>query len=428
MSKTSHLVSQILHSTNTPVGEITSKVILSQKFQATDNRLHGVSLFVATYCRTINANVTVTIWNCDRTKKLREVSRNTRSFADNSWQSFYFEPIRESQDRIYWFDITSNGRPGNAITLWTNSNFADICWQNKKPLSCGICFSCCYQQALAYQLDCLLFPNSNENSSVENHSSLLDPKTEDLLHRLLVDCVCQQGHYFLRLAHLADSFGQTKDVETILSVGCGEAYQESFLAGRFPQVRVDATDVSLEESQINQNSFPNIQFQQLDILQVDSTPEYDLVMSIECLEHIQDYEKAFQNMAAKVKPGKYFYLSVPFASKEEQQDPKLCQKEWQEFQHYVPGFSFEDLTRMFSKNGFRILQATNMFYVPLEQNINSWLSLMNGENLEQAMPYIIQLFLLDVANKQYTCRNDGVVGIRFLGQKMTANESELVVG
>jgi hypothetical protein len=49
MSKTSHLVSQILDATNTHVGEITSEVIFSQKFQAADNRLSGISLFVATY-------------------------------------------------------------------------------------------------------------------------------------------------------------------------------------------------------------------------------------------------------------------------------------------------------------------------------------------------------------------------------------------
>lgn len=425
MSKTSQLVSQILNSSHTHVGEITSQVIFSQKFQAAENRLNALSLFVATYCRKINVNFTITLWNRDRTQKLREVSQNTSSFADNSWQSFYFEPIRESQGQIYWFDITSDGHPGNAITLWTNSNFSGICWQNQKPLPVGICFSCCYQVALAYQLDCLLFSSANHKQRVESQASLLDPGTENKLYRLLVECIGRQEHYFLRLAHLVDSFGKTEGVEKVLSVGCGEAYQESFLAGRFPQVRVDATDVSLAVSPSQQYSFPNIHFSELDILQADSTPEYDFVMSIECLEHIQDYEQAFQQMASKVKPGKYLYISVPFASQEEQQDPHLCRREWENFQHYLPGFSFEDLHRMFAENGFRVLQASNMFYAPLENNINSWISCMNKDNMEKALMPIIQLFLFDVADKQYTCRGDGVSGIRVLGQKMTTADSNL---
>ncbi|WP_071517596.1 class I SAM-dependent methyltransferase [Geitlerinema sp. PCC 9228] len=420
MSNANSSVSAILDSTQTHVGEITSQVHLSQKFRATNNRLNGISLLVATYCQQIDATVYVTIWNRDRTEKLRQISQSTRSFADNSWQSFYFDPILDSNNKIYWFDITSDSLPGNAITLWTNHNFTDICWRNQDPLAAAICFSCCYRQATAYQLDGFLFPH-------KEHKPSIDLETEEKLHRILWECVARKGLYFLRLAHLADGLGKTEGVEKILSVGCGEAYQESFLAGRLPQVRIDATDISIAESQVNRNSFANLQFYERDILQIDPTPEYDLVMSIECLEHIQNYERAFQQMAAKVKPGKYLYISVPFASKQEQQDPDLCQQEWENFQHYLPGFAFADLYRLFADNGFRVLQATNMFHVSVQGNINRWLSVMDTANIEPALPEILNLFLFDITNQQYTCRRDGVLGIRFLGQKITASDYQAAV-
>ena len=54
-----------------------------------------------------------------------------------------------------------------------------------------------------------------------------------MLREIIAACVNAKGLYVLRLAHLADAFGRaggglTDDVRTVLSVGCGEAYQEAY--------------------------------------------------------------------------------------------------------------------------------------------------------------------------------------------------------
>ena len=59
-----------------------------------------------------------------------------------------------------------------------------------------------------------------------------------------------------------------------------------------------------------------------------SSEQFDLVFSIECLEHIEDYRRAFRHKAARVRPGKYLYISVPLASRDQQRDPDLRRTAW----------------------------------------------------------------------------------------------------
>src|SRR5262249_57281326 len=117
-------------------------------------------------------------------------------------------------------------------------------------------------------------------------------------------------------------------------VGCGMGYHEAELAARFAELRVDAADIKPAEDEFR---LPNLRFQQLDILNPTGGMNYDFVFSIECLEHVEDYRGAFRNMAGKVAPGKYFYLSVPFASIDEQRDETTRRTAWEVAEHYTPG-------------------------------------------------------------------------------------------
>lgn len=73
-------------------------------------------------------------------------------------------------------------------------------------------------------------------------------------------------------------------------------------------------------------------------------------------------------MAAKVKPGKSIYISVPFASEEEQQYEALKKHDWEAYQHYLPGFTFRDLDTLLQENGFNVIHSFNMFSCSLLYN------------------------------------------------------------
>jgi SAM-dependent methyltransferase len=338
---------------------------------------------------------------------IREVEYKKKKIADNTWQYFSFEPILASKGKHYWFCF-ENLLKNEAVTLWTNNEISGICQQNGSFINEAICFKCHYAEKTSYVLDNLIFKNQTIGSS-------LPLSSQEELHNIIHYCVKTQNLDFLRLAHLADAFGKAQAVKKVLSVGCGAGYQEAFLAGRFPDIQVDATDIYLTQHNF---SFLNLNFSQLDILAAPDEGDYDFVMSIECLEHIEDYRLAFRNIAKKVKLGKYLYISVPFASEEEQQDEVLKQQEWETNQHYLPGFTFRDLESMFQENGFQIIHSSNMFGCALVNNINGILNKLDTTTIENSLTEIVLLFLLDINGRKVRSRKEGEVGIRFLGQKI----------
>jgi SAM-dependent methyltransferase len=397
---------EITVTTQSNLGPIVKGNKFCQKFIAQDDGLCGISLWIATYCKQIDLIAKTSLLDSNQSHTLREVEVQYPQITDNSWQYFTFDPIRESQGNVYWFcfEIYIKCDP---ITLWTNKEISEICTKNGRPINEAICFKSHYARNTAYSLDSLIF----KNQQIGSHLSW---QSEQELHHIIYSCIKTKNLDFLRLAHLVDAFGRTEAVEKVLSIGCGAGYQEAFLAGRFPEIQVDATDISLTHHTF---PFPNLKFSELDILASLDEAEYDFVMSIECLEHIEDYQLAFRNMAKKVKPGKYLYISVPFASEEEQQDKEFKQQEWKANQHYLPGFTFRDLETMFQENGFQVIQASNMFNCQLTENLNALIAKMNATTIESALLEIVQLFLIDIKARQVGSRQEGDVGVCCLGQK-----------
>ena len=302
--------------------------------------------------------------------------------------------------------IETDGK-SEAIGLWSNNTLPGICKVNGEPIEEAVCFRCEYTENAAYLLDRLLFRNPEDRFEIP-----ADAQTE--LHRIIYYCIRTKDLYFPRLAHLADAFGRVQEVSKVLSIGCGMAFQEAFLAGRFPQIQVLATDF-LETWKTY--PFNNLTFSRKDILEWDEEGDYDFVFSIETLEHIEDYRRAFRNMAVKVKPGKYLYVSVPFANKSEQQNEALKKQELETYGHFLPGFSYEDLETLFGENGFEVLHSSNMFDNFLVNILNRVLGKISGASIEVALREFGELFLMDTRERRVDSRNTSV-GIRMLGKKL----------
>ncbi len=98
--------------------------------------------------------------------------------------------------------------------------------------------------------------------------------------------------------------------DTVLDVGCGEGFGMDLLRqnaiGKH-WLGVDAIDEALE---LGKEQFPDLKMQKASAYKLpfkEST--FDLVMSTEVLEHLQDPEKAVKEMMRVAK--KYIFLSVP---------------------------------------------------------------------------------------------------------------------
>lgn len=100
----------------------------------------------------------------------------------------------------------------------------------------------------------------------------------------------------------------------VLDIGCGEGFVIKNLKKTMPEIRFAGIDISSEAIQEAKDEIPEGQFYNLDIsnpvMQNGPLEEnFDIVMSLEVLEHIPEYEKALENI--KKIDSEYFIFSVP---------------------------------------------------------------------------------------------------------------------
>lgn len=222
-----------------------------------------------------------------------------------------------------------------------------------------------------------------------------------------------------RLVGLMDAFcrlpaAARDSMRRVLSVGCGDGLHERYLGLFTPQAKLLATDLQLRPSNV---SVGNIEFAAKNIL---AWPEddgvFDFAFSIECLEHIPDYEAAFAAMARKVRPGGYLYLSVPFANESERADEKLRAEEFRLHEHVTPGFSAESLRKMAADNALDIEFVDSMFHGDLVPALATLLTRAGRDRLEEIAAELFMLARGDSRRDLVASRNEAF-GIRLLARR-----------
>jgi SAM-dependent methyltransferase len=100
---------------------------------------------------------------------------------------------------------------------------------------------------------------------------------------------------------------RTLDVRSILDVGCGSGENLARLAG-LNRFDLAGTDLSDEALSLARQRAPTVRFSVLDIERAALAESFDLVMSIQVVEHLEADIAALRNMAAMAK--KYVFTST----------------------------------------------------------------------------------------------------------------------
>lgn len=356
--------------------------------------LNGIGVRLSNHGRRIDSTATLTVHD-DRTGlPLRRSKRSTLELNDGEVLVFPFPSIRESDGVEYPISIETDAEDA-AVEVAETRDSKSLDLQG-------------YEFArLATILDPLLSQGGQSLPPIPEH-------LERYLDRHIYECVNLRRYFFPRLVHLADAVGRIPETpRSVLAIGVGVGYQEAFLAGRFPEMNVLATDV---ERQIVDFPMPNLAFEHLNLLDPPRDDRYDLVFSIECLEHIEDWRTAFRHKAAMVRPGGYLYISVPFASADEQQDAELRRMAWEENEHYTPGFTFEELDGLFAENDIEVIHAANMFHTDVMVPLRNIIDRILPAELEFGIASIVKLNLLDLREGRAQSLRQAE-GVRFLGRK-----------
>ncbi len=140
----------------------------------------------------------------------------------------------------------------------------------------------------------------------------------------------------------------------LLDAGGGFGQYDSFLIRSFSNVMVKSVDV--KEDYLNdcrryfQNDIDNgkITFEKADLLEYNEDSEYDAVLCVDVLEHIEDDVLVMTNMVKSLKKGGYFIMHSPsdLAGKDAGEDEFFVEE------HARAGYSKEELDEKLRKAGF----------------------------------------------------------------------------
>lgn len=106
------------------------------------------------------------------------------------------------------------------------------------------------------------------------------------------------------------------DATSVLDGGCGRGVITRQLARRYPRARIDAIDQDEQGQQINQNiaqacHISHCRFLVGDLAALDSDSQYDLIVSVDNLEHIENDLDVLRRFYRAMKPDGILVIHVP---------------------------------------------------------------------------------------------------------------------
>ena len=99
---------------------------------------------------------------------------------------------------------------------------------------------------------------------------------------------------------------------SVIEVGCSSGFLLKDLANAFPGAELVGSDIFLKPLQRLGVSLPQIPFVQMDLIQCPiKVGQFDAVIALNVLEHIEDDRLAIARLAGLLKPGGLLILEVP---------------------------------------------------------------------------------------------------------------------
>ena len=189
------------------------------------------------------------------------------------------------------------------------------------------------------------------------------------------------SHYFIRAL---DRWGDLNP-RAILDAGCGRGDYSFYLARRYPNARVIGVDI--DEARVDRNrrmatrlGLENITFETADLVTARFPNPFDLIISIDVLEHIAQQEQALRNLAGQLTPGGRVFYHIPTARQKPVPFSSLLSgfHEWAEGEHVAEDRTSEDFVAAMRNAGYDVIRsyrtfgyftgelATSLFNLPYE--------------------------------------------------------------
>ncbi len=154
----------------------------------------------------------------------------------------------------------------------------------------------------------------------------------------------------------------------ILDAGCGRADHSIFLARLFPQAQVVGIDIDAPMIERNADTarrlgLTNVEFHFGDLTRIDAKEEYDVVISIDVLEHIIEQEQALRNLTRALRPGGTCFYHIPTIREVPVPFSTMLKDfhEWGEKEHLAKELTAEEFTGRVAASGLTVLRSQRTF-------------------------------------------------------------------
>jgi len=145
--------------------------------------------------------------------------------------------------------------------------------------------------------------------------------------------------------------------QRLLDLGCGTGFVLEAIHHRHPRLVLTGCDVRLTTLLHAHRQMPDIRFLAADIFALPYESEFDVVVALDVLEHIDDDRAALAAIRNVIKPGGGLIVTVP-------QHPWLW-SEVDDFSCHRRRYVRSDLESKIMDAGFDILRRTSLFAITL---------------------------------------------------------------
>lgn len=201
------------------------------------------------------------------------------------------------------------------------------------------------------------------------------------------------------------------DFHRILDAGCGKGIFSFELSRRFPKAEIVGFDTESEQVEINnriaqRKGLSRVKFERQDILEMEATGEFDLVVCVDNLEHIERDDLALENLFRALQPGGTLVCHVP--AYERTWVVRGRSVNFDVPGHVRPGYRISEIRQKVEAAGFVVDRAEGTFGY-LETVANNLSYLITGASQKNAGAYALAFPALNA--------------MAWLGRHQTAGES-----
>jgi SAM-dependent methyltransferase len=190
--------------------------------------------------------------------------------------------------------------------------------------------------------------------------------TRRLFYLLLDTLLLRTWHIHKALKSFFKDASQLKQVN-VLDAGSGFGQYSYFLARKKPEWTILGIDIKKDEiasckSFFSRSGIRNVRFEEQDLITYVASNTYNLILSVDVMEHIQEDERVFSNFFASLKDGGMLLISTPSnlggSDVTEAGDTSFIEE------HVRDGYSIEDIYRKLFKAGFRQIEMQYTYGKP----------------------------------------------------------------